>query len=294
MPDIPDFQYLVELLDDEDSVVSESVRRRLSEFGQTSVRALMAVAARESNPRRREAVETVIESINTELKLNALRSLFDNSGSCVSLFESAYIISSLIDPSVAREPFEERFFRCSSEYMAESSDQRTAVENIRIFNHIFFHRLSFSLYDVDVRLPEYALLNEVIRTRKGNPFAVAYIYLMMGQVAGLPLRVLTFPGGFVPVYVENGKELFYINVYRNGEIFLKDSLTAFMSALGLNIAPEDFKLRDENALVSIYLESLQYIFSNSSDEKKCRAIDRALEIFGTERFLSADLDEEGY
>lgn len=288
MVDYKELDCLIELFDDPDTVVGECVNKRLVEMGETAVRQLCMRRDSLSDESLKALIDSRVFDINLTLKLNSFANLVQNSHSGLSLFEGSYLVSSMLDPSLQRDSFEEHFFRCSGEYMAESSDQRTAVENIRIFNHIFFHRLHFNLADVDMQDIRYALISEVIKSRSGNPFAIAFLYIMISQLAGLPLRVLSFPGGFVPVYVENGKELFYINVYRNGEIFLKDRLNEFMSALGITIDKSAFKLRDESVLMSIYLESLQFIYSNSGDEKKCQAVGRALDILGTERFLSVD------
>lgn len=288
MFDRDEFDSLVELLDDRDNVVSECVRNRLRQYGPDVVRELMTLSFRQKDDSLKEMIRDTAADINSENQLRKLEELSGQGGGRLSLFEAGFIVSSIMDPSLQRDTFEDLFLRCSSEYVAESSDQRTAVENIRIFNHIFFHRLHFAIYDVEMSELKYALISDALRTRQGNPFTVAYIYVMAAKFAGLPLEILTFPGGFVPIYVENGKELFYINVYRNGEVFLKDRLTEFVSALGLNMDVTSFKVRDDNALLTIYLESLQYICSNAGEERKSLALGQALDILGSERFLSID------
>ena len=165
------------------------------------------------------------------------------------------------------------------------------MENIRILNHIFFHRLGFTLYDVQLRDPRYAQVGDALRSRNGNPFVLSFIYLMICQVSGLPVELICFPGGFIPVYIENGKELFYINVYRGGDIFLKDRLGNFLKATGLQIDQKAFRRRDESAMLTLYLESLRYIYANRKDEKTGQIIERALDCLGPERFLTIDEQE---
>ena len=168
---------------------------------------------------------------------------------------------------------------------------RTGIENIRILNHIFFHRLKFTLYDVQLQDPKYAPVSDALKTRNGNPFTLAFIYLMICQVAGLPVELVCFPGGFIPVYVEGGKVLFYINIYRGGDIFLKDRLQGFLKATGLKIDQQNFRRRDESAMLTLYLESLLYIHSNRKDDKKSAVNDRALNCLGPERYLTIDEPE---
>ena len=289
--DPEELESLVALFDDRDTVVSELVDNRLRSFGPEVVRSLRNRSEREADAALKAAIVTRARSLNTEFKLADLQDFITRTPGPLSLFEGSWILSSLFDYTLQRERYEDLFYRCSQEYLAENSDLRTGVENIRILNHIFFHRLKFTVYDVQLRDPQYALVGDTLRTRDGNPFVLAFIYLMICQVAGIPVELVCFPGGFIPVYVEDGKVLFYINIYRGGEIFLKDRLDTFMKATGLKIDAQSFRRRDESAMLTLYLESLLYIHANRKDEKMSAVIDRALNCLGPERFLTIDEPE---
>lgn len=289
--DPEELESLVALFDDRDTVVTELVDNRLRSFGPEVVRSLRNRAERETDAARKAAIVTRARSLNTEFKLADLQDFITRTPGPLSLFEGSWILSSLFDYTLQRERYEDLFYRCSQEYLAENSDLRTGVENIRILNHIFFHRLKFTVYDVQLRDPQYARIGDTLRTRDGNPFVLAFIYLMICQVAGIPVELVCFPGGFIPVYVEDGKVLFYINIYRGGEIFLKDRLDTFMKATGLKIDAQSFRRRDESAMLTLYLESLLYIHANRKDEKMSAVIDRALNCLGPERFLTIDEPE---
>ena len=290
-PDTEQLDFLIELFDDPDAAVSEAVDERLLQAGPTVVRTLHNRASRESDPQRKILIEERARRINIELKLADLQEYTKRATGPLSLFEGGWIVSSLLDHTLQRDRFEALFFRCSQEYLAESSDLRTGVENIRIFNHIFFHRLKFTLYDVVLQDPGYLRLGEALRTHKGNPFVLSFIYLMICQVAGLPVELTCFTGGFIPVYVENGKVLFYINIYRGGDIFPADRLERFLAEAGVQVSPRQLRRRDESAMITLYLESLLYIHAARGEDDLCRTIERALSILGPERFLSVDETE---
>lgn len=282
---------LVDLLDDRDTVVTELVNSRLVSFGPEVVRSLRNRAEREKDPVRKMLLAERGKMINTEFKLADLQDFITRAPGPLSLFEGSWIISSLLDWTLQRERYEDLFYRCSGEYLVEGSDQRTGVENIRILNHIFYHRLKFTLYDVQLRDPAYALVSDALKNRCGNPFVLAFIYLMICQISGLPVELLCFPGGFVPAYVEGGKILFYINLYRGGELFPQDRLDQFLKATGLKLDKQAFRRRDESAMLTLYLESLLYIHAGRKNEKMSALLDRALTILGPERYLSIDEPE---
>ena len=298
MPSPPDMpvdpevlEPLVALFDDRDSVVTELVDQRLASFGTEVVRSLHNRAEREADPVQKAAIVERARRLNAEFRLEEFQDFVQRSPAPLSLFEGGWILSSLFDWTLTRERYETLFYRCSEAYQAEHSDLRTGVENIRILNHAFYQRLKFTLYDVQLKNPQYAFLGEVLETRGGNPFTLSFIYLAICQMAGLPVELLCFPGGFVPAYVERGKILFYINVYRGGELFPQDRLETFLKATGLQIDRNAFRRRDESAMLTLYLESLLYIHAARKDEKKSTLIERALSCLGPERFLTIDAPE---
>ena len=289
--DPEELESLVALMDDRDTVVTELVNSRLASQGPEIVRSLRNRSERETDPARKALIVERAKALNNEFKLADFQDCTTRAPGPLSLFEGSWIISSMLDWTLQRERYEDLFFRCSQAYLAEGSDQRTGVENIRILNHIFYHRLKFTLYDVQLRDPQYALVSDVLKSRGGNPFALAFIYLMICQIAGLPVELLCFPGGFVPAYVEGGKILFYINLYRGGELFPQDRLDTFMKATGLQIDKSAFRRRDESAMLTLYLESLLYIHAGRKNEKISTLLDRALSILGPERYLTIDEPE---
>lgn len=289
--DPEELEPLVALLDDRDSVVTELVDGRLASFGPEVVRSLRNRAERESDPALRALITERGRKLNTEFRLADLQDFTSRPPGPLSLFEGSWIISSLLDWTLTRDRYEELFFRCSQEYLAEGSDARTGVENIRILNHIFYHRLGFTLYDVQLRKTEHSLVSEALRTRQGNPFVLALIYLMICQVSGLPVELLCFTGGFVPAYVEGGRVLFYINVYRGGDIFPKERFDMLLKATGLQVDKKSIRRRDESAMLTLYLESLLYIHSQGSNDPLCTTLERALTTLGPDRYLTIDEQE---
>lgn len=289
--DPEELEPLVALLDDRDSVVTELVDGRLASFGPEVVRSLRNRAERESDPALRALITERGRKLNTEFRLADLQDFTSRPPGPLSLFEGSWIISSLLDWTLTRDRYEELFFRCSQEYLAEGSDARTGVENIRILNHIFYHRLGFTLYDVQLRKTEHSLVSEALRTRQGNPFVLALIYLMICQVSGLPVELLCFTGGFVPAYVEGGRVLFYINVYRGGDIFPKERFDMLLKATGLQVDKKSIQRRDESAMLTLYLESLLYIHSQGSNDPLCTTLERALTTLGPDRYLTIDEQE---
>lgn len=289
--DTGEFASLLTLLEDDDPVVQDCVQKRLYALGHDAVEGMLAEMQVSRDASLRKLYRYQADSLNYRLRIDELGIFAEHAHKPLSIFEGSFLICSLFDCSLRHDDFEDLFINCLKEYNAEASDRRTGYEDIRVFNHIFFHRLGFKLYDVEVSDPEYASVHQTLTSRKGNPFTLSLIYLMMAQAAGLPLQLVCFTGGFVLVYVENGKDIFYVNIYKEGDIFTKANLDIFIRTAGLKVSEDELKHRDESAILPLYLESLLFLFERRNDNEKCGLIESALKCFGTERFLVIEEDE---
>ena len=276
---------LVSLFDDPDETVAACVDNRLKEMGRELLPALEELRRGEDDPLRRRAIAERQRRFSESFRLEDLKQLSRSCGTAgFSLFEAGFLISALCDYTLTREEFTRAVETCASVYRHEASDDRTAVENAKVFSHLFFHRLGFTLRDEAMTDPDCARLPSVLTNRKGNPIAIAYLYFLLAEENGLPLYPLCFPGGFVPAWLEEGKELFYINLQAEGDILLLRDL----KAADINRA----SLRSVSVLPVMLLESLQYQAVAAHDATRSSLLERALDKFGAERFLTVDDDPE--
>ena len=276
---------LVSLFDDPDETVAACVDRRLGEMGRELLSALEELRRDEGDPLRRKAIEWRLRRFSERYRLEDLKRLSRSCGTAgFSLFEAGFLISSLCDFTLTREEFTRDVETCASAYRCEASDNRTALENAKIFSHLFVHRLGFTIRDEQMAEPACAQLPSVLTQRKGNPIAIAYLYFLLAEENGLPFYPLCFPGGFVPAWLEDGKELFYIDLQAEGDILLLRDL----KAADVNRA----SLRSVSVLPVMLLESLQYQAVARHDASRSMLLEQALALFGTERFLTVDDDPE--
>jgi hypothetical protein len=98
---------------------------------------------------------------------------------------------------------------------------------------------------------------------------------------------MCFPGGFVPAYIENDKILFYMDIFRDGEIFSESKLKYYLENQGVDLDTSAFEVRDDRTLLQVYLEVLHFMYTQKEDEYFISLLDRALKLFGDERVLES-------
>ena len=288
----PQLDYLIDLYDDPDVTVTEMGDAAVRSRGEAVLSELLEIMDDEQDKARKELISDMIAYYNVGFRIEALTSYADlcRKGEA-SLMEGTYLLSSLMTPGLSRTNFYDAMLPMIGEIMSELSDDKTAVENVTIFNHIFYRRFGFSTTDPFNINEGTSLLVNVIANRVGSPFAMAVVYFTLAQACGLDIYPLCFTGGFVPVYEENGKILFYINVYHEGEIFMETKLKTFLEQQPFPIDEKSFKVRKDASILVMYLEFIQLYYSSKHDTETVEVIEKALKALGSDRFLSVEEEE---
>ena len=282
-----DLHYILQLLDDRDEVVEEALCRELGRRSEADISILHEMAASETDPQRRAELRRRLLHFNTILKLQALERYGRGGEVSPPLFEGCFLAASLLDMDISRDFFTEQFFRCLMEYQEESSAQRTAVEEMQIFNHIFFHRLRFAICDKNLTNERTALPGNVLMGRKGNQFAITLLYFTMAEEAGLPVYPLFIPGGIVPVYIEHRREQFYVNLHEQGALFTKPELLRNLRERSGGEVPK-MEIIPVRAMLNIYFESMAVLYDNIGERYKGGLVQRALEALGGRRYFNSE------
>lgn len=137
-----------------------------------------------------------------------------------------------------REKWDDFICTAISLFAADDSVYKTALEKLEIFNYLFFNRLKFSIEENGI-----VAVPEVIDRRRGCAQTVALLWFVLAAEAGLPVQPLCYKGGFIPAWVENGRELMHINLLDHGN-----------PALGF--ARPGAELRSLEALPELWRESI--------------------------------------
>lgn len=281
---------LVALFDDTDEIVVSAVNERILGRGISVLDDLSAIYEKEPSSARKGYIAERIKYLSQEFVLNELDSLAQED--FPDLKRGFYLISKLVTPDLDEDYFDDLAVILIDELQKEITDEKTAPEKIKIFNHIFYHRLLFKFRDYPVTRESTNLISTVLSSRHGSPFAISLVYFMLARCVGVDIYPLCFEGGFVPAYVENEKVLFFVDMFKEGEIFSEKKLQMFLEAQGIGIDGNTFEVREDRVLMVIYLEGLSYMYSMKGDVQMTDLTGRALDLFGSERFLERGEEEE--
>jgi len=275
---------LTSLIDDPDLVVRNAVRERLLQRGEEAVEQIERFFIPDVPVSEKEKYILYLEEIKAHIAINKLAELLKDPQPMLD--KALFLITKVADTSAEETLYFSALENLTNEITLEISGDKTPVENIEIFNFLFFKRFGFKHSDSQLTRIESSLIDRVLLSRAGNPVTVTLSYFLLANAVGLPVYPLSFPGGFVPVYLNNeGGILFYLNIFKQGTIFLENTLKQFFEDMGISYNPELLKIEQERSLLSIYAEFLSFIYKKNSNEQVMKRIDRVVLLIGEKKPL---------
>ena len=289
--DRSELTHLIALLDDPDDAVSHVVRERLMNLGLPVTGMLRRAMHRSDNRTLTQKLGHLI----TNIELNEVYKELDMwcKEPDPDLLKGMCLIYRVASPDATCEHIVDTVFDIAQEVWAELSDQKTAIERIHLFNHIFYHRVGFTAVDPFLMQFDKALLNRAIETKQANPVLIGLLYIVTAGYAGIPMRAVAFPGGFLPAGLDQeGRLLFYINICQSGELFGHEQLVTLLTNFGFPASEDVITPCHTVALAGAYAESLYYLAESVGDNDLAYRMEHTLTFFGEKRILFMEEDDD--
>ena len=283
---------IISLFDDPDAEVAKLIDLKMLSEKRGIIGQLSQAYMSEHSPQIRSAILRKQSFLEREYAISDLKESL--SYEYPDLFKALFLLNKIVDPKLKYDSFYASITGYLQQFYKEINEDQTAMEKIGIFNEIFFKRNHFKTTDFFYTDIKNIYIPDVMKGSQGSPVAIAVLYLFLAKEVGLSVMPLCFHSGFIYTYVEEEEILFYINVFRDGEIFFEESLRSYIEEYGLEYHSEEFALREDKVLLTIYAEMLHFLYMNNSNSNMSDIMERVLELFGNERFMIMEEDDEDY
>ncbi len=229
---------LIDLLDDPDSKIFETVKNQLLRQGTSVIPELEKSWESSLNDHLQNKIENIIQQIQFQDTAKELQKWSENAKD--DIFPGAYLIAKYQYPDLEYNKILKQADLIKQDVWLELNENLTALEKIKILNHIFYDIYGFSGNTANFYAPQNSYINIVLETKKGNAISLAIIYMYIAQNLGLPIYGVNLPKNFIIAYIdkpffnkalENDSEqnvLFYINPFNKGAVFGKKEIDFFI------------------------------------------------------------------
>jgi regulator of sirC expression with transglutaminase-like and TPR domain len=239
---------LISLLDEPQEENFVSIREKVNAYGLEAIPFLERACVDSSGSEHKDRVRSLISEIFFNDTYKSLINWSEGEG--LNLIDAYLSISRMLNPGTDTQKYFDDYEGIRKDVWLEINDNLTALEKVRVLNHIIYDFHSFagqrSPNGNKLRLyyPDYLFEN-----RKGNSLTLGILYLAIAQNLEVPIYGVDLPGHFVLCYLDEKPELkpaseykqqevmFYLNAMNKGAVFTHNEIKSFVAQM--NLKPQE-------------------------------------------------------
>lgn len=279
---------LISLLDDPDAEVFQTVEEELLKEEVEIVPELEKAWETSSDGSYQQRLETLIHQLQFRDVKSQLRDWILNSD---DLLYGAYLVSKYQYPGLKYEDINKQITKIRMDVWLELNDHLTALEKVRMINHIMFNVHKFSRNTSNFLSAQNSLICDVLDTHKGNPISLSIIYSVVAQRLGLPVFGVNLPKNFILAYMDetsdlvrtdegiDGAVLFYINPINKGTVLGKKEIEFFIRQQKLDLKVSYFLPCNNREIIQRMLNNLVAAYESAGQKAKVVEIEELLMMF---------------
>jgi regulator of sirC expression with transglutaminase-like and TPR domain len=169
----------------------------------------------------------------------------------------------------------------------ELHENLTALENVKVLNHILFDIHHFEGNHSAVTSPQNSYINSLLDHKKGSPLSLGMLFIILAQKLGLPIYGVNLPQHFILAYlaadgIENPVEedvLFYINPFNNGAVFTRREIDLFIGQMKIKPEKSFFEPCSNPVIIRRLINNLIISYRQQDDPDKMEDLETLLTAF---------------
>ena len=275
---------LINLLDEPDETAFDRIREKIFSFGQEAIPVLEKAWENSFEGIVQERIENIIKKIQQEI-LQFEFSDWVKLGSS-DLLKGFLLVTRTQYPDLDQENIIIRIEQMKMDAWLELNDNLTALENIKVLNHILFDLHNFDGNKINIHTPQNSYINTLLETRKGSPLTLGMLYLIIAQKLNVPVYGVNLPQHFILAYTtemvkplpDENDVLFYINPFNKGAIFTRREIELFIRQLKIKPEESYFSPCTNVDIIRRLIDNLKYSYNRLGYPEKIEDLENLLNL----------------
>ena len=275
---------LISLIEDPDESIYLQVRSELKNYGEDIIPHLEHFwELNDFGPLFQTRLEELISSIQYDSVYNRLKKWIASEEK--DLLEGALIINRYGYPGCDEDELRRIVSRIRQDIWLELNDNLTAVEVVRVFNHMLFKVYGFEGDRDSYDQPQNSFFSDVLTNKRGNPLSLSILYGYLAKALDIPLYGVNLPSHFILCYldldpdyrdwgisVEDADILFYVNPFSQGTMLMKEEIDEFLRTHNLPQDERFYKPCSNVDMISRMINNLIHTYIAKNQEDKVREL----------------------
>ena len=283
-----DIHALIQLLEDPDEVIFNTVRDAITEKGEEVLHTLEDhFIIGSGDPLALQRLSEIIANIQYKTTYVSIKEWQNGEQ---ELLEGMLILNKYYQRNVPSEEITYLFSRLRQDIWLELNERLTALETVNVVNHILFKLCGYTSVSGEIQNAPHSLF-DVLNTKTGTSLSIGTLYLLLARSLDLPIYGVNLPGHFLLCYVEqmpdwllpegesNTEEiLFYINPAAGGSILDREEIEQFISSQHLPLDQRFFDPCSNSDVVTRNINALSHHYISQNNADKVRELQVLLSV----------------
>lgn len=237
-----EIQALISMVDEPDPAVFDEISRKIVGYGHSALLFLDDALINTMDEVQRQRLEAISQRILFK-RLSADLKQWTKEGA-QDLLAAWMDVTRYFYPELNDSFVFQTIEQIRKDVWLEMNENLTALEQIKVFNHVFYDLHRFSGNIRDYHNPDNSFVHKVLEKRSGNPLSIGIIYMLVARSVDMPVAGINLPEHFVLAYMgdrldadrmemEKDNALFYINAFSGGAVFSTQEINEFLLKLGM-------------------------------------------------------------
>ncbi len=271
---------LISLLDEPSDLMFDQIKTKILFYGIDAIPQLENAWDNSFHNIIQERIEEIIHIIQQEnLKKELSNWIQNNSNDLLSGF---LLASRYQYPDLDEQKLRNKIGEIKNSIWLELNEDLTALEKIKVINHIVFEVFGLSGNKSNIDTPRNLFLNDLLETKKGNHLSLGIVLIILSQNLGIPVFGIDLPQHFILAYTEGNPKsevLFYINPFNSGAVFTRKEIDLFIKYLKLKPEKKHFQPCDNVTIIKRLFSSLLIAYKKMGYADKVEELNELVEVF---------------
>lgn len=268
---------LIQLLDDNDQEIFKHVQTKLISLGTGVIPTLEHAWSEEINPVTHERLEEIIHRIQFDSLVKEWKLWLSNEPD--DLLMGAFLVSKYYYPDIVFDDIQKKVAKLKQSIWLELNYNQTALEQIQIFNQVFYNYHEFKGEQTAVSYTDFCL-NNVLDSKRGNAVSVGIIYQILANQLNLPVYGVPLTQHYILAFCKkiifdfsiekdlDRQVMFYINPINRGSIFSRNEIKDYLDKLQADQSAEFFSPVSVEMIIKEMLTNLITLHRNANEFEK--------------------------